>query len=127
MVNDDLIRAARDMLPNSEYSVASTAKLLGVSPGTLYNHIPTSPSCAPDGSTRRWSPPRRGARRQSVAASRGKQKTNIKTVTATPQACTFHFGTTYSSPAASFSWARRVSGLRMMKRTANDEKMKARA
>ena len=40
VVNDDLIRAARDMLPRPEYSVASIAKLLGVSPGTLYNHIP---------------------------------------------------------------------------------------
>jgi transposase-like protein len=28
------------MLPNPEYSVTSIAKLLGVSPGTLYNHIP---------------------------------------------------------------------------------------
>ncbi|WP_306367748.1 hypothetical protein [Nocardiopsis sp. CC223A] len=41
MVNADLIRAARDMLPNPEYSVTSIAKLLGISPGTLYNHIPT--------------------------------------------------------------------------------------
>ncbi|MDA8370101.1 MAG: recombinase family protein [Nocardiopsaceae bacterium] len=40
VVNADLIRAARDMLPNPEYSVTSIAKLLGVSPGTLYNHIP---------------------------------------------------------------------------------------
>ncbi|MFV2199013.1 ArsR family transcriptional regulator [Nocardiopsis sp. LOL_012] len=28
------------MLPNPEYSVTSIAKLLGISPGTLYNHIP---------------------------------------------------------------------------------------
>ncbi|MEV4442544.1 recombinase family protein [Streptomyces sp. NPDC049577] len=34
------IRAARDMLPNPENAIASIAKLLGVSPGTLYNHIP---------------------------------------------------------------------------------------
>ena len=40
VVNTDLIRAARDMLPDPEYSVTSIAKLLGVSPGTLYNHIP---------------------------------------------------------------------------------------
>lgn len=40
MVDADLIRAARDMLPNPEYSVTSIARLLGVSPGTLYNHIP---------------------------------------------------------------------------------------
>lgn len=40
VVNADLIRAARDMLPNPEYSVTSIAKLLGISPGTLYNHIP---------------------------------------------------------------------------------------
>ncbi|MDQ0239281.1 DNA invertase Pin-like site-specific DNA recombinase [Arthrobacter bambusae] len=36
----NIIRAARDMLPNPEASIASIAKLLGVSPGTLYNHIP---------------------------------------------------------------------------------------
>ncbi|MEU6667906.1 TetR/AcrR family transcriptional regulator [Streptomyces sp. NPDC046727] len=28
------------MLPNPENSITSIAKLLGVSPGTLYNHIP---------------------------------------------------------------------------------------
>jgi hypothetical protein len=37
-------RAARpaggSRLPNPEHSVTSVAKLLGVSPGTLYNHIP---------------------------------------------------------------------------------------
>jgi DNA invertase Pin-like site-specific DNA recombinase len=36
----DIIRAARDLLPNPDASVTSIAKLLGVSPGTLYNHIP---------------------------------------------------------------------------------------
>lgn len=36
----DVIRAARDLLPNPEHSITSIAKLLGVSPGTLYNHIP---------------------------------------------------------------------------------------
>ena len=36
----ELIRAARDLLPNPDNSVTSIAKLLGVSPGTLYNHIP---------------------------------------------------------------------------------------
>ncbi|UKZ02842.1 hypothetical protein BOQ63_001530 (plasmid) [Streptomyces viridifaciens] len=40
MVNADIIRAARDMLPDPEYSITSIAKLLGASPGTLYNHIP---------------------------------------------------------------------------------------
>ncbi|MFE5543557.1 recombinase family protein [Streptomyces sp. NPDC056534] len=40
VVNPDIIRAARDMLPNPENSITSIAKLLGVSPGTLYNHIP---------------------------------------------------------------------------------------
>ena len=40
VVNADLIRAARDMLPNPEYSITSIATLLGISPGTLYNHIP---------------------------------------------------------------------------------------
>ncbi|MFD7498186.1 recombinase family protein [Streptomyces sp. NPDC059832] len=36
----EIIRAAHDMLPNPENSITSIAKLLGVSPGTLYNHIP---------------------------------------------------------------------------------------
>jgi DNA invertase Pin-like site-specific DNA recombinase len=40
VINPEILRAARDMLPNPEASVASIAKLLGVSPGTLYNHIP---------------------------------------------------------------------------------------
>ncbi len=40
VVTPDLIRAARDLLPNPDHSVTSIAKLLGVSPGTLYNHIP---------------------------------------------------------------------------------------
>ena len=40
VVTADIIRAARDMLPNPEHSITSIAKLLGVSPGTLYNHIP---------------------------------------------------------------------------------------
>ncbi|GLX06580.1 hypothetical protein [Microbispora sp. NBRC 16548] len=40
VVHPDLLRAARDMLPNPEHSITSIARLLGVSPGTLYNHIP---------------------------------------------------------------------------------------
>jgi DNA invertase Pin-like site-specific DNA recombinase len=36
----DIIAAARDMLPNPHHSITSIAKLLGISPGTLYNHIP---------------------------------------------------------------------------------------
>ncbi|MFE2864913.1 recombinase family protein [Embleya sp. NPDC059259] len=40
VVTPEILRAARDMLPNPENSVASIARLLGVSPGTLYNHIP---------------------------------------------------------------------------------------
>ncbi|MEV3986252.1 hypothetical protein [Nonomuraea sp. NPDC049758] len=34
----ELLRAARDMLPNPANSITSIAKLLGVSLGTLYNH-----------------------------------------------------------------------------------------
>ena len=34
------IRAARDLLPDPGRSITSIAKLLGVSTGTLYNHIP---------------------------------------------------------------------------------------
>ncbi|MEU2360086.1 hypothetical protein ABZ616_05060, partial [Streptomyces noursei] len=36
----EIIRAARDLLPNPENSITSIANLLGVSPGTLSNHIP---------------------------------------------------------------------------------------
>ncbi len=40
VITPEIIRAARDMLPNPDPSVTAIAKLLGVSPGTLYNHIP---------------------------------------------------------------------------------------
>ncbi|WP_413253070.1 recombinase family protein [Streptomyces anulatus] len=40
VVNDNLLRAACDMLPNPENSIEPGAALLGVSVGTLYNHIP---------------------------------------------------------------------------------------
>lgn len=40
MITPELLRAARDMLPNPDTSITAIAKLLGVSPGTLYNHIP---------------------------------------------------------------------------------------
>lgn len=40
VVNEDLIRAARDMLSNPANSVTTIAKILGVFGGTLYNHIP---------------------------------------------------------------------------------------
>ncbi|WP_331747318.1 hypothetical protein [Streptomyces sp. NBC_00853] len=36
----ELGHRGRDMLPNPENSIESIAKLLGVSAGTLYNHIP---------------------------------------------------------------------------------------
>ncbi|WP_433381431.1 recombinase family protein [Streptosporangium sp. CA-115845] len=40
VVDADLLKAARDLLPDPERSVTSIAKLLGFSVGTLYNHIP---------------------------------------------------------------------------------------
>lgn len=40
VVTPEIVRAARDMLPNPDASVTAIARLLGVSPGTLYNHIP---------------------------------------------------------------------------------------
>lgn len=40
VITPEILRAARDMLPNPENSITAIAKLLGVSPGTLYNHIP---------------------------------------------------------------------------------------
>lgn len=40
VATDEVIRAARDLLPDPGRSITSIAKLLGVSPGTLYNRIP---------------------------------------------------------------------------------------
>lgn len=40
VVTPEMITAARELLPNPEHSISSIATLLGVSPGTLYNHIP---------------------------------------------------------------------------------------
>ncbi|MFD8766672.1 hypothetical protein [Streptomyces mirabilis] len=40
VVNADILRATPDLLPNPEHSITSITKLLGVSPGTLYNRIP---------------------------------------------------------------------------------------
>ncbi|MET8517654.1 recombinase family protein [Streptomyces sp. NPDC005077] len=40
VATEEVIRAARDLLPDSGRSITSIAKLLNVSPGTLYNHIP---------------------------------------------------------------------------------------
>lgn len=56
VVTEDLIRAARDMLPNPEHSVTAIARLLGVSVGTLYNHIPDlkEHDHAPPGMKRRF-------------------------------------------------------------------------
>lgn len=40
VVDEKILRMARDMLPNPENSITSIARMLGISPGTLYNHIP---------------------------------------------------------------------------------------
>ncbi|MGX4694788.1 recombinase family protein [Streptomyces sp. JNUCC 63] len=40
VATEEVIRAARDLLPDPGRSIILIAKLLGVSPGTLYNHIP---------------------------------------------------------------------------------------
>ncbi|MGW0476865.1 hypothetical protein [Streptomyces coeruleorubidus] len=40
VATEKVIRAARDLLPGPGRSITSIVKLLGVSPGTLYNHIP---------------------------------------------------------------------------------------
>ncbi|MFD7096772.1 recombinase family protein [Streptomyces xanthophaeus] len=40
VATEEVIRAARGLLPDPGRSITSIAKLLGVSPGTLYNHIP---------------------------------------------------------------------------------------
>jgi len=52
VVTPGIIRAARDLLPNPENSITSIAKLLGVSPGTLYNHIPDLRELRQAGATR---------------------------------------------------------------------------
>ncbi|MFD8790858.1 hypothetical protein [Streptomyces vinaceus] len=39
VATEEVIRAARDLLPDPGRSITSIAKLLGVSPGTPYNHI----------------------------------------------------------------------------------------
>jgi DNA invertase Pin-like site-specific DNA recombinase len=40
VATEEVIHAARDLLPDPDRSITSIAKLLGVSPGTLYNHVP---------------------------------------------------------------------------------------
>ncbi|MEV0588004.1 recombinase family protein [Nonomuraea sp. NPDC050310] len=40
VVTPELLKAARDLLPDPGRSVTSIANLLGISVGTLYNHIP---------------------------------------------------------------------------------------
>jgi DNA invertase Pin-like site-specific DNA recombinase len=40
VATEEVIRAARDLLPDPGRSITSIAKMLGISPGTLYNHIP---------------------------------------------------------------------------------------
>jgi transposase-like protein len=52
VVPPEVIRAARDMLPNPDASVTAIARLLGVSPGTLYNHIPDLRALRAAGRTR---------------------------------------------------------------------------
>ncbi|MEU8928066.1 recombinase family protein [Kitasatospora sp. NPDC048545] len=39
-VNPDIVRAARDMLPDPEHSITSIARPLGVRAGTLHNQVP---------------------------------------------------------------------------------------
>jgi DNA invertase Pin-like site-specific DNA recombinase len=59
VVNPEIIRAARDMLPNPDASVTAIARLLGVSPGTLYNHIPDLRELRAAGRARPAFPPAR--------------------------------------------------------------------
>ncbi|MFD9716136.1 recombinase family protein [Streptomyces sp. NPDC059076] len=40
IATEEVIRAARNLLPDPGRSITSIAKLLNISPGTLYNHIP---------------------------------------------------------------------------------------
>ncbi|MEV5084460.1 hypothetical protein AB0K74_38690, partial [Streptomyces sp. NPDC056159] len=66
VATEEVIRAARDLLPDPGRSITSIAKLLGVSPGTLYNHIPDlqelrtgAVPCSPWSRTSNWSLTRR--------------------------------------------------------------------
>ena len=66
VVTPEIIRAARDMLPNPDASVTSIANLLGVSPGTLYNHIPDLRELRTSGRLRHQRPPPRPPRRTPI-------------------------------------------------------------
>jgi hypothetical protein len=57
LVTSEIIRAARDMLPSPDASVTAIARLLGVSPGTLYNHIPDLRELGAAGRARHQLPP----------------------------------------------------------------------
>jgi DNA invertase Pin-like site-specific DNA recombinase len=59
VITPEIIRAARDMLPNPDASVTAIARLLGVSPGTLYNHIPDLRELRAAGRARHQLPPAR--------------------------------------------------------------------
>ncbi len=69
VVTPEIIRAARDMLPNADASVTAIARLLGVSPGTLYNHIPDLQQLRAAGRTREQLPA--AADRRPAATSTG--------------------------------------------------------
>ncbi|MFD5024302.1 hypothetical protein [Streptomyces sp. NPDC058373] len=50
VATEEIIRAARDLLPDPGRSITSITSIpgpLGVSPGSLHNRIRTCPSCAP--------------------------------------------------------------------------------
>lgn len=65
-VTPEIIRAARDMNPNPDASVTSIANLLGVSPGTLYNHIPDLRELRAARRLRHQIPPPRQPRRTPI-------------------------------------------------------------
>jgi DNA invertase Pin-like site-specific DNA recombinase len=56
VITPEILRAARDMLPNPGASITAIARLLGVSPGTLYNHIPDLRELRAAGRTRHQLP-----------------------------------------------------------------------
>jgi DNA invertase Pin-like site-specific DNA recombinase len=62
----EIIRAARDMLPNPDASITAIARLLGVSPGTLYNHIPDLPQLRDIGRARHQLATARATREKQV-------------------------------------------------------------
>ncbi|MFJ8628642.1 recombinase family protein [Kitasatospora sp. NPDC093550] len=70
VATEEVSRAARDLLPDPGRSITPIAKLLGVSPGTLYNHIPDLRELRAGAGPRQLEAPRSSpARARSISAA----------------------------------------------------------